>query len=63
VVVGRRIDALVLQQSFDGREVAATSSHLNSTVVVGRRIERRVSEQIIDDVDVAVISGPPKGFA
>jgi hypothetical protein len=35
VVVGRRIDALVQQQSFDDREVAITSSQLDGTVVVG----------------------------
>jgi hypothetical protein len=35
IVVGRRIDALVLQQSFDHPEVAVRSSQPKGSAVVG----------------------------
>jgi hypothetical protein len=59
--VPRRVDALVLQQSFDDGEMTALSSQSYGVVVVVRRIEHRVSEQIIDDVDVAVLDGAHQG--
>jgi hypothetical protein len=57
IVVGRRIDALVLQQSFDNREVAVASSQSHGQVVVARRIEqrRRAAQQKINHIDVAVL--------
>jgi hypothetical protein len=61
IVVGRRIDALVLQQSFDDGEVTALSSQSYSVVVIDRRIEYRVPEQIIDNRSVAVLDGAHQG--
>jgi hypothetical protein len=42
VVVGRRIDALVFQQSFYDSEVAGLSSPSDGEVVAGRRIDALV---------------------
>jgi hypothetical protein len=58
---GRRINALVKQQSLHDSDMAVSSSPLDGIVVIGRRIEHRVSKQTIDDVDMAVLSGFNKG--
>jgi hypothetical protein len=55
-VVGRRIDARVLQESIDDREVAVRSCASDGVVVVGRRIHALISKQLFDDSEVAVRS-------
>jgi hypothetical protein len=53
---------LVLQQSFDDREVAVRSSQPDGTVVVHWRIDALISQQSFDDREVAVLSSHLHGF-
>jgi hypothetical protein len=55
---GRRIDALVLQQSIDDREVAATAARRTASCH-GRRIDALVLQQSFDDGEVTALSSQP----
>jgi hypothetical protein len=56
VVCGRRIDALVLQKSFDDREVAVPSSNSDCAVVVERRIDALVLQHSVNESEMAELS-------
>ena len=55
------VDAVILEQPIDDREVAALSSRSDGVAVAGRRIDALVLQQSFDDREVAVLSSPSDG--
>jgi hypothetical protein len=54
----RSVNAVIVEESIDDREMAALSSLSDGVVVVGRRIDARIKQQPFDDRDAAILSSP-----
>lgn len=57
VILRRRIDANISQQSIDHRDVTVPSSPSKSNTVARCRIDALISQQSFDDRDIALCSG------